>query len=270
MTPRKTLSVLIPAYNAESFVGETLESIRNQSFGDFRAYVSVDKSNDQTLAKCIEYTKGDPRFQVIESSERLGWVGNSNLLLRMVETPYAVFAFHDDVLHPSYFKRLVAALEENTTAAIAFSDTLLTTPDGATEHWVYQELEDINDPITRAVSILNRKGTWWVPNRGIFRHAMTKKINGLKTHESGEYSADLPWLFHMSLYGSFVRIPETLCFKNYKTSSLSRSWDFNQKASFDVLASCMRELWLADVPVDLKLKVGIPLMNFLIKNHTTS
>lgn len=270
MTKTATLSVLIPAYNAESFIGETLESIKKQTYGAFRAYVSVDASNDQTLAKCHEHTKDDVRFQVIESTNRMGWVGNSNFLLNMVETPYAVFAFHDDVLHPTYFEMLISSLEENPSAAVAFSDTLLTTVDGLKEHWAYQELENIHDPIARAVSILNRKGKWWVAIHGIFRHAMAKKICGLKAHESGEHSADLPWLFHMSLYGNFLRIPETLCFKYYKASSLSRSWDFNQKAAFDVSASCMRELWLADVPVEIKLKVGIPLMNFLIENYKAS
>ena len=32
----------------------------------------------------------------------------------------------------------------------------------------------------------------------------------------GEYSADLPWLLHMSLLGEFVRVPEVLCYKFYE------------------------------------------------------
>ena len=103
-----------------------------------------------------------------------------------------------------------------------------------------------------------------MPNRGIFCFSKAKKIGGLKLHASGEFSADLVWLFHMSLYGEFVRVPETLCFKYYKLDSLSRSWKFDQQSKLDVLASCMRELWLADIPTQSKVRLAIPLLNTLM------
>jgi len=268
MNDRELLSVLVPAYNAESFIHETLDSIRNQSFKRFRVYVSVDKSSDQTLAKCLDCAKLDSRFQVIESSSRLGWVENSNLLLSKINTPFAVFAFHDDILHPSYFEKTIKALETDKGAIVAYSDTLLTRVEGSKEHWAYLELENVENPVIRGIKILEQREKWWVPGRGVFRWSMAEKIKGFKTHQSGEFSADLPWIFHMSLYGSFVRIPETLCFKFLKPSSLSRSWDFNQISRYDVLSSCMRELWAADVATEIKLKIGSPLMNYLIKNYS--
>lgn len=261
------LDVLIPAFNSELFIESTLNSIKDQTYKNFRVFISVDKSNDQTLTKCIDYAKKDLRFFIIEQPNRLGWVRNSNFLLNKVQAPFAVFAFHDDILHPTYFHKLINCLEENITAVNAFSDTLCTSNDGKTEHWIYSELEDVNEPFIRGLKILQQQGKWWVPNRGIFRSSVITKINGLKTHESGEFSADLPWLFHMSLYGNFIRIPETLCFKYYKSSSLSRGWSFNSKARFDVLVSCMRELWFADVSTKLKLELGKPLMDFLLKNY---
>jgi len=264
------LDVLIPAFNSELFIEQTLNSIRDQTYKNFRVYISVDKSNDQTFAKCIDYAKKDLRFNVIEQPNRLGWVKNSNFLLDKVQAPFAVFAFHDDTLHSTYFEKLINCLLANGAAVNAFSDTLCTLPDGTVEHWIYSELEDINDPYVRGIKILEQRGKWWVPNRGIFRSSVATKINGLKTHESGEYSSDLSWLFHMSLYGNFVRIPETLCFKYYKLSSLSKGWSHSSKAQYDVLVSCMRELWLADVPVQLKLKLGKPLMDFFLKNNGLS
>ena len=260
------LDVLMPAFNSELFIEPTLNSIRDQTYKNFRVCISVDKSNDQTLAKCIDYAKKDLRFHVIEQSNRLGWVKNSNFLLDKVEAPFAVFAFHDDTYQSTYFEKLINSLTANNTAVNAFSDTLCTLPDGTVEHWIYSELDDINDPFVRSMRILERRHKWWVPFRGIFRSSVAAKINGLKAHESGEFMSDLPWLFHMSLYGNFVRIPETLCFKYYKPSSLSIGWTHTYKAEYDVLASCMRELWLADIPVQLKLKLGKPLMDFLLKD----
>lgn len=76
--------------------------------------------------------------------------------------------------------------------------------------------------------------------------------------------AGLAWLLHMSLYGEFVRVPETLCFKYYKSESLSRSWKFDQQSKIDALASCMRELWTADIPTNSKVRIAIPLMKTMM------
>jgi glycosyltransferase involved in cell wall biosynthesis len=259
-----SLSVLIPAYRASAFIKETLDSIQAQTFQNFRAYVSVDVSDDDTFAICQTYLKNDPRFVVIEQHEHLGWVKNSNFLLDQVTTPYAVFAFHDDTLHPDYFEKLIQALKINPQAIVAFSDTLLTTRNQETQHWTYTELEGVVNLEQRAITILQRKGHWWVPNRGVFRSSLAKKIGGLKLHASGEFSADLAWLLHMSFYGEFVRVPETLCFKYYKSDSLSRSWKFDQQSKIDALASCMRELWTADIPTNSKVRVAIPLMKTMM------
>lgn len=259
------LSVLVPAHNAELFIQPTLDSLSSQTLTNFSAYISIDKSDDKTLEICSAHAQKDPRFQVITHHERLGWVGNSNFLLSLIKTPYALFAFHDDLLDSTYFSKLVAALELNNDAAVAFSDTLLTNVNGSQELWVYSELDGVDDPMKRAESILDQQGKWWVPNRGIFRYSFAKKINGLKTHDSGEFSADLPWLFHLGLYGRMIRIHETLCFKHYKPGSLSKSWKFNKKAKYDVLASCMRELWIAEIDMKIKIALAGPLLRFLVE-----
>lgn len=267
MTNQDILSVLLPAYQSSEFILGTLESIKKQTLKNFRVYISIDKSEDKTFELCREFLKDDSRFEIINQKDRLGWVANSNFLLNLISTKYAVFAFHDDLLHPQYFEKLIDKLEENPQAVVAFSDTLLTDVNDQTEHWVYAELDGIQDPLQRAISIINQKGSWWVPNRGIFRASQIKKIGGLKLHDSGEFSADLPWLFHMSLYGEFVRIAETLCYKYYKTDSLSRSWTFNKKSKYDVIVSCMRELWIADIPTQLKVTMSKPIIDFLARTQ---
>jgi hypothetical protein len=183
----------------------------------------------------------------------------------LVNAPYAVFAFHDDILSDSYFEKLIKALEINNNSSIAFSDTLITHVNGIQELWQYTELDSVDDLLARASLILNKKGKWWVPNRGVFRSSYAKKVQGLKIHDSGEFSADLPWLFHLSLYGEVIRIPETLCYKYYKAGSLSRSWDNNSKSNFDVFTSCMRELWMSEIDVKFKIIIATGLLKSLSK-----
>lgn len=260
------ITVLIPAYQAADFIIPTLESISDQSWTDFTAIVSVDLSDDETFEICKAQAVRDPRFHVIRQPQRLGWVGNSNFLISRIQSPYALFAFHDDLLSSNYLEKLKAALEQDPAAAIAFSDTVITYLDGTQELWQYTELDGLNDARSRGLRILSRTGHWWVPNRGLFRSEAARKVGGLRKHDSGEFSADFPWLFHLSLVGSFIRVPETLCSKFYKAGSLSRTWNFGLREQFDVLAACMREIWWSEIPISEKLALAEPLHILLKEN----
>jgi hypothetical protein len=147
---------------------------------------------------------------------------------------------------------------------------LLTAVTGEQEHWVFTALEGVRDPVQRGLKMLRRVDRWWVPNRGVFRLDKVRRIHGLKTHGAGEFSTDWPWLFHMSLLGEFVRVPETLCHKYYKPGSLSRGWEFNNRQWYEASAACMRELWDSGLSVDDKLKLAVPLTNWIIQTRQRS
>ena len=166
------------------------------------------------------------------------------------------------MLAPTYLEKLSTALDNHQHAAVAFSDTLLTQQNGKRELWQYTTIEG-KSLRERAFSILQQKGKWWTPNRGLFRTSSAQSVGSLRTHDSGEFSADLPWLFHLALTGEFVRVPEVLCFKYYRSSSLSRSWEFNNRERYDVLVACMREIWLSKISVDDKLYLATPLLKYL-------
>lgn len=260
MEPAPAITVLIPAHRSAEFVGQTLESISAQTRSDFVAIVSVDSQGDGTAEVCRRHAAQDARFEVIQQPRRLGWVDNSNVLLGRVRSPFAVFAFHDDILAPTYFERLAAALDGDPLAAVAFSDTHLTHLDGRTELWQYALLDGVDGAVDRGLRVLSRRGPWWVPQRGLMRATAIRKVGGLKHHDSGEFSADLPWIFHLALTGRFVRVPETLCFKYFKPESLSHSWERGVRPLFDAMVSCMREIWLSDLPAADKLALAEPLL----------
>ncbi|WP_395686895.1 glycosyltransferase family 2 protein [Aestuariivirga sp.] len=266
MPAEPAITVLVPAFQAAPFVANTLVSISSQSHEEFTAIISVDLSDDQTFDICAEHAAHDGRFKVIRQSKRLGWVDNSNFLLSQLESPYALFAFHDDLLSPIYLHSLKTALDAHPEASVAFADTLLTRLDGSQELWQYADLDGVAEACERGQRVLSRRGRWWVPNRGMFRTAAARKVGGLRKHDSGEFSADLPWLFHLSLVGSFVRIPETLCYKFYREGSLSRTWRFSFRQNFDVLVACMREIWLSELDVADKLALSEPLHMLLKEN----
>jgi glycosyltransferase involved in cell wall biosynthesis len=257
------VTALLPAWQAESFIQETLDCLSAQTYGNFKVIVSVDLCDDGTAERCQAHAATDPRFVVVQQQHRLGYAGNCNALLDLADSPYALFAFHDDILAPAYIEKTAAALDANPNAVISFSDVHLTCTDGSEEHWEFSELEGETDPVRRGLTMLDENHQWWVPNRGLFRLPLVRQIGGVKRHGAGEYSCDWPWLFHMSLLGELVRVPEVLCYKHYQPGSLSRGLRASQDRLLEVYASCLRELWNSSLSTSQKLLIAHPLTNFL-------
>lgn len=261
------VTALVPAYQAAEFILPTLDSLSQQTRAGFDVIISVDLCEDETYAICRDYCADHPGFRVVRQEKRLGYVGNCNYLLSQADADYVLFAFHDDLLAPEYVEKLCRVLDERPEVVMCYSDMVVTELDGKQVHWQYKVMDGVSDRVTRGRYVLNRKGFWWVPNRGVFRLERSRRINGLKTHAGGEFTTDWPWLFHMSLLGEFVRVPEPLCFKQYQAGSLSKTWDFTPGQWYDVSLACMRELLSSELTLLEKVRLGKLFVRKLIKRR---
>jgi glycosyltransferase involved in cell wall biosynthesis len=213
------VAALMPACNAAAFIDGTLASLRAQTYPALEVVISDDASTDATAAICDAVARSDPRFRVIRQATRRGWIGNTNALLRAADAPLCFFAFHDDPLRPDCVARLVAALQHNERAVLAFSDIQVG------EHvYAYEELDGIGERVERGRRMLGKAGRWWIPNRGLFRSDAAREVGGVRRHLAGEYSADWTWLVHLALLGEFVRVPQPLVRKVYREGSVSNRW----------------------------------------------
>jgi glycosyltransferase involved in cell wall biosynthesis len=259
--PRKVVA-LVPAWKAARFIEPTLEALAAQTHSPLEVLISDDASPDDTAALCERFAARDPRFRLIRQQVNRGWVGNVNALLAAAEGDYFTFAFQDDLPAPTYFQRGVEALEADAGAVLAFSDIELVHADGLREDKRFIALDGVRDRVERARRIARQDGSWWIPNRGVFRASAARAIGGLRRHAAGEFSADWPWLLHMSLLGAFVRIPERLVTKIYVTASLSRSWRFGARQWAAVTGSALDTVRRAGLPLGEALAVNQALLEF--------
>lgn len=198
-------------------------------------------------------------------------MGNVNALLGEARgADYLLFAFQDDLPEPGYVERCVAALEADPDAVLAFSDIRLIRQDGTAEERTYTRLEGVTDRIERARRIARLEGSWWIPNRGVFRASAAREIGGLRRHAAGEFSADWPWLLEMSLLGGFVRIPERLVTKFYLPDSLSRSWRFGARQWAAVTASAMTAVSRRRLPARDQVRLHATLASFALRQFRRS
>ena len=88
------IGVVIPAYNAERFVADSLGSLQAQTCAEWEAYVMDDGSRDGTLAAVRAFAAKDPRIHVW-SRENRGLVATMNELLDRLDDSVDRVAFLD-------------------------------------------------------------------------------------------------------------------------------------------------------------------------------
>jgi glycosyltransferase involved in cell wall biosynthesis len=218
------VTALVPTYNGADFITRTLDSLAAQTWPNLEILIGDDRSTDDTLEVVRRFAAGHPNTRILERDENLGWLRNSNDLMARAEGELMFFAFHDDVVAPTYVEELVAALGSNERAVLSFSDMHVYEVDGRRSLEVFDELEGLRSSVERGRVMARRPGSWWVPNRGLFRSSAFAAVGGIHPNEQGEYSADWTWLLGLSLIGEFVRVPRVLCTKYYTPGSLSKRW----------------------------------------------
>lgn len=104
------LSVIVPFYGVEDYLGECLDSILAQTFTDFECILVDDGSKDRSIDVAREYERRDPRVHVVQQDNQgLGPARNTGV--RHAQGEYLMFVDSDDLLIPRAFSRLVGSLE---------------------------------------------------------------------------------------------------------------------------------------------------------------
>lgn len=106
------ISVLMPVYNVEKYLEKTLESVKNQTYGDFEVIMIDDGSADSSGAVCDKWAEADSRFKVTHTENR-GVSAARNTALSLVRGEYVFFMDSDDLIEPETFEELLKALTEN-------------------------------------------------------------------------------------------------------------------------------------------------------------
>lgn len=116
MTP--LVSVLMPAYNAEKYIAEAIESILSQTFKDFEFIIVDDASTDNTWKIIQEYAKKDERISIYRNEKNLYIAENRNRLVNLAKGKYIAWQDADDVSMPVRLKKQSHFLEKNPQVGI--------------------------------------------------------------------------------------------------------------------------------------------------------
>jgi hypothetical protein len=111
------VSVLVPCYNLGAFLDEAVSSVLDQTFQDFEILIVDDGSTDAATVRLLEeYAR--PRTTVFRTRNH-GLAAARNFLVALARGEYLCALDADDVLHPRYLERTVAALDANPSLGFA-------------------------------------------------------------------------------------------------------------------------------------------------------
>ncbi len=234
-TTSPCVSIGIPVYNGEGFVGSAIESILNQTFQDFEIVISDNASTDQTEEICRAYVAKDSRIRYFRSEKNLGAALNYDRTFTEARGRYFKWAAHDDLLAPTYLEKCINVLENNPDVAMCTADTMLVDADG--DRLLYEAEADClmdkfgnryrnyDKPRDFAAATPHKRykshlfNTRWVFEIfGVYRH----EVFANSSKHGAYYGSDKVLLAEVCIMGKIVVIPEPL-FLNRRHENQSAS-----------------------------------------------
>lgn len=110
------VSVVMPAYNAENYIAQAIDSILAQSFRDFEFLILNDCSTDGTEALICAYN--DPRIVYLKNDKNMGVAATLNKGLAAAKGEYIARMDADDISLPERFEKQVAYLDAHPDVTV--------------------------------------------------------------------------------------------------------------------------------------------------------
>ena len=112
------ISVVIPAYNAEQFLDETLESVLSQTYENWECIIVNDGSTDNTESVVKKWCEKDARFRYFYK-ENSGASDTRNLGIKEARGEYIAFLDADDLYMPNFLEICLENLVEKDVDLVA-------------------------------------------------------------------------------------------------------------------------------------------------------
>jgi len=124
------VSVIIPSYNGERFVGEAIESVLNQTYQNFEIILVDDGSTDGSKSVIKPFLK-DARIRLIEHEQNKGIPFARNTGIKHSNGRYIAFLDQDDLWLPEKLEKQIAILAQGpSNLGLVFGDIVTASKDG--------------------------------------------------------------------------------------------------------------------------------------------
>lgn len=134
------VSIIMPVYGVEDYVGKAIESIQNQTYKNWEFFCVDDGTKDRSGEICDEYAKNDDRIIVIHK-ENGGAPSARNVAIDKATGKYMYFMDSDDWTEPTMLEDMVSLAEKNNSQLVV-SGYYIDTYYNDTEKFVQEQFVD--------------------------------------------------------------------------------------------------------------------------------
>jgi glycosyltransferase involved in cell wall biosynthesis len=199
------ISVIIPAYNYASFIGDCLDSVLSQTFKNWECIVIDNGSTDNTSAIVEAYVKRDNRIKYHYTLQK-GVSLARNLGVHLSEGTYILPLDADDKIANTYLEKALSIMNQNPQISLVYCDAILF--GSVNKKWI---LPDFN---YKAMLIEN----------SIFCSALIKKnefmaVNGYNVNMVEGFEDWDFWIKYLANNKKVVKIDEPLFYYRIKENS---------------------------------------------------
>lgn len=125
MINKPKVSIIIPTYNREKIIEETLLSAVNQDYDDYEIVITDNCSTDKTYDILKEYEKKHKNIRIYQNSKNLGPVRNWKKAIELAEGKYIKILWSDDQISEDFLSKTVPILENDCEIAFIYTKTLI-------------------------------------------------------------------------------------------------------------------------------------------------
>jgi len=215
---KPTISVIMSVYNDQGYLGESVESILNQTFKDFEFIIIDDGSKDKSVKIIKDYIKKDKRIFLIENKKNIGLTKSLNEGLKKARGKYIARMDVGDVSFPNRLKKQFKFLEENRDVFLNFTGVNFVDED--------KSVIAQNMPLRNIDEIIKR-----LKQKNCIAHpSIMFRNEGQLYREKFRYAQDYDfYLYSISMSKKIAPLMEVLVDCRYRNNSLSSSKMAHQK-----------------------------------------
>lgn len=120
LVENKKVSIVVPVYKCEPYIGKCIESLQNQSHKNLEIILVDDGSPDKSGEICDAYAKKDPRIIVIHQDNQ-GVSMARNKALQEVSGDYITFVDSDDYIDPNLVRICLQEIQEKDVDVVIYN-----------------------------------------------------------------------------------------------------------------------------------------------------
>ncbi|WP_426091849.1 glycosyltransferase family 2 protein [Flavobacterium sp. DSR3-2] len=119
MIKNPLVSILIPVYNREYIVGETIESAINQTYTNIEIIIVDNCSTDETWVVLKNFAAKDSRIKIFQNDVNVGPVLNWKRCIDEAKGEYGKILFSDDLISENFIEETLAVFDEQTAFVLS-------------------------------------------------------------------------------------------------------------------------------------------------------